>query len=954
MENGDRSAVLLKKATPTPKAIIHQRFGASARYVVEEVREPLQTDCPRLAIPLKGPCSYCCTLQLPELSVKSGLFKKKRDAEQSAAEIALVKLGIHPSMNDPMEVSPWDELTSRILYLFADEFLTGTHPTSGHFRAVLRRNSDLNGFIPIPAIAVCDKLGNICKSIDPMVEENPCLAINLILKATASLSESILTNNGRLWLRRLKPYPPEVLEPLKHWSSVENISLRVIYIPYSLKNAVEERTLSIASDGYYLDAIALDLGLQDASEVLVSRTIGKASSETRLYCSAPGNLMLDGFNASEQVKDKIYINHRASCLSGQHIYGGALMASVGYTWKAVDLFHDDLTLKTYYRMIISKIPSCIYKLSREATLTAELPVMFTSRTNWRGSLPRELLFTFCRQHRLSEPVLCIESLPGTSYKSQGPCEKLEVMTAATNSKSSGVDVSSCDENSSKLNYSFKCAIKIFKREKLILEYVPKGTHKKQQDAVQSSSLAVLLLFDKFLKEPGMPLESLLSSATELQINIDGPSFQKEFAMCQFVYNIRDGNEAEFGTALHSNGKTKLVITQANEVCSSQSDNGACGIVVSNGCLVCVSYAVSLVKEGENGKELLESSNHFEFEIGVGAVLSHLEVLVTQMTVNQSASFHMEQPPYLILAAAGDSSSDIPSELATESCHLEYSFTLLEVTEPLEDRMEQAFFSPPLAKQRVEFAVSYIRRSSATTLIDFGCGSGSLLDSLLDYQTSLEKVVGVDISQKSLARAAKMLHSKLGRESDVEAPSRNLKSAILYEGSIIECDSQLCGFDIGTCLEVIEHMEEDDAFKFGDVVLSYFRPKLLIVSTPNYEYNVILQKSNGQKQEEDTDENSHFQGCRFRNHDHKFEWTREQFNSWASELAGKHNYSVEFSGVGGTEGVEPGFASQIAVFTRKGDLQDESESGHGGLGLDVHHCHAVWEWNTQFPSKMELH
>ncbi|KAL9673177.1 hypothetical protein QQ045_029431 [Rhodiola kirilowii] len=916
MENGDRSAVLPKKATPTPKAIIHQRFGASARYVVEEVREPLQTDCPGLADPLKGPFSYCCTLQLPELSVKSGLFKKKRDAEQSAAEIALVKLGIHPSMNDPMEVSPWDELTSRILYLFADEFLTGTHPTSGHFRAVLRRNSDLNGFIPIPAIAVCDKLGNICKSIDPMVEENPCLAINLILKANASLSESILTNNGRLWLRRLKPYPPEVLEPLKPCSSVENISLRVIYIPYSLMNAVEERTLSIASDGYYLDAIALELGLQDASEVLVSRTIGRASSETRLYFYAPGNLMLDGFNASEQVKDKIYINHRASCLSGQHIYGGALMASVGYTWKAADLFHDDLTLKTYYRMIISKVPSCIYKLSREATLTAELPVMFTSRTNWRGSLPRELLFTFCRQHRLSEPVLCIESLPGTSYKSQGPCEKLEVMTAATNSKSSGVDVSSCDENSSKLKYSFKCAIIIFKREKLILEYVPKGTHKKQQDAVQSSSLAVLLLFDKFLKEPGMSLESLLSSATELQINIDGPSFQKEFAMCQFVYNIRDGNEAEFGTALHSNGKTKLVIAQATEVCSSQSDNGACGIVVTNGCLVCVSCAVSLVKEGENGKELLESSNHFEFEIGVGAVLSHLELLVTQMTVNQSSSFHMEQPPYLILAAAGDSSSDIPSEMATESCHLEYSFTLLE--------------------------------------INFGCGSGSLLDSLLDYQTSLEKVVGVDISQKSLARAAKMLHSKLGRESDVKAPSRNLKSAILYDGSIIECDSQLCGFDIGTCLEVIEHMEEDDAFKFGDVVLSYFRPKLLIVSTPNYEYNVILQKFNGQKQEEDTDENSQFQGCRFRNHDHKFEWTREQFNSWASELAGKHNYSVEFSGVGGTEGVEPGFASQIAVFTRMGDSQDDSESGRGGLGLDVHHCHAVWEWNNSDSSKMELY
>lgn len=40
-------------------------------------------------------------------------------------------------------------------------------------------------------------------------------------------------------------------------------------------------------------------------------------------------------------------------------------------------------------------------------------------------------------------------------------------------------------------------------------------------------------------------------------------------------------------------------------------------------------------------------------------------------------------------------------------------------------------------------------------VDFGCGSGSLLDSLLDYSTSLEKIIGVDISQKSLSRAAKV-------------------------------------------------------------------------------------------------------------------------------------------------------------------------------------------------------
>lgn len=53
---------------------------------------------------------------------------------------------------------------------------------------------------------------------------------------------------------------------------------------------------------------------------------------------------------------------------------------------------------------------------------------------------------------------------------------------------------------------------------------------------------------------------------------------------------------------------------------------------------------------------------------------------------------------------------------TDICGLEYCITLLKVTEPLEDRMEQALFSPPLSKQRVDYAVEHIKRSGATTLV----------------------------------------------------------------------------------------------------------------------------------------------------------------------------------------------------------------------------------------------
>ena len=138
------------------------------------------------------------------------------------------------------------------------------------------------------------------------------------------------------------------------------------------------------------------------------------------------------------------------------------------------------------------------------------------------------------------------------------------------------------------------------------------------------------------------------------------------------------------------------------------------------------------------------------------------------------------------------------------------------------------------------------------------------------------------------------------------------------------------------------MEEDQARLFGDVVLGSFRPRILIVSTPNFEYNVVLQKSNpaSQEQEEESDDKSQLQSCKFRNHDHKFEWTREQFSHWASDLAARHNYSVEFSGVGGSADVEPGFASQIAVFKR-----DSVPDKNVKVADLEQHYNVIWEWNN---------
>lgn len=75
-----------------PKAIIHQRFGDKAHYNIEEIQEFSSNGCPGLVITQKGPCLYRCCLQLPDLSVVSEVFKRKKDAMQNAAEKALEKV----------------------------------------------------------------------------------------------------------------------------------------------------------------------------------------------------------------------------------------------------------------------------------------------------------------------------------------------------------------------------------------------------------------------------------------------------------------------------------------------------------------------------------------------------------------------------------------------------------------------------------------------------------------------------------------------------------------------------------------------------------------------------------------------------------------------------------------------------------------------------------------------
>ena len=77
-----------------------------------------------------------------------------------------------------------------------------------------------------------------------------------------------------------------------------------------------------------------------------------------------------------------------------------------------------------------------------------------------------------------------------------------------------------------------------------------------------------------------------------------------------------------------------------------------------------------------------------------------------------------------------------------------------------------------------------------------------------------------------------------------------------------------------------------------------RPRLVVVTTPNVEYNVRYGLADGT----------------LRHPDHRFEWTREQFRAWADGAAARTGYATTYAGIGDHD-PDLGHPTQLAVFTR---------------------------------------
>ncbi|MHB8506364.1 MAG: 3' terminal RNA ribose 2'-O-methyltransferase Hen1 [Acidimicrobiales bacterium] len=208
-----------------------------------------------------------------------------------------------------------------------------------------------------------------------------------------------------------------------------------------------------------------------------------------------------------------------------------------------------------------------------------------------------------------------------------------------------------------------------------------------------------------------------------------------------------------------------------------------------------------------------------------------------------------------------------------------------------DAEEEAVERPiSLNEQRLEAVVGAVRAAGARTVVDLGCGQGRLVVRLL--RDTDARVVGMDVSHRALEVAARRLHL------ESMAP-RQRERVELFQGALTYRDARLAGFEAATIVEVVEHLDPPRLGAFERSVFGYARPRTVVLTTPNREYNSLFPT---------------LPAGSLRHRDHRFEWTREEFVDWAARAADRYRYRVEITGIGPVD-PEAGQPTQLAVFAR---------------------------------------
>ncbi|GBP96127.1 Small RNA 2'-O-methyltransferase [Eumeta japonica] len=219
-----------------------------------------------------------------------------------------------------------------------------------------------------------------------------------------------------------------------------------------------------------------------------------------------------------------------------------------------------------------------------------------------------------------------------------------------------------------------------------------------------------------------------------------------------------------------------------------------------------------------------------------------------------------------------------------------------------DEEKGVVFYPPVYAQRYAAVFDCIIderwHGKLEKVVDLGYHDASFIKYLKEVP-GIHTILAVDIETLPLSHS-----SDLFKSNSHSTRKEDQLKIVLLQGNAADPDYRLIGCDAVVAIEMIEHMVPHDLERLVHTVFGFIKPWIAIFTTPNADFNILFKalESNG-----------------LRRLDHYFEWSREQFNDWCTNIVERYpQYTVIGKGVGpGPTGTEHlGCCSQLGLFINK--------------------------------------
>ncbi|KAM3136357.1 hypothetical protein pb186bvf_011492 [Paramecium bursaria] len=241
---------------------------------------------------------------------------------------------------------------------------------------------------------------------------------------------------------------------------------------------------------------------------------------------------------------------------------------------------------------------------------------------------------------------------------------------------------------------------------------------------------------------------------------------------------------------------------------------------------------------------------------------------------------------------------------------------------------------------------------STKLLEIGCNEGKFIVRQ-SHSTDMDLIVGLDIDSVPLNQAINVFEQLIfknimgdGLQECIKFHRKKPCLVKLFQGDAFIKYQELKNLDFQVIIsllqnkkcicmvELIEHVYLEQLPLLCENVFGFLNAPKIIVTTPNSDFNYYFKLKDP--------------NFKFRHPDHKYEFTQEEFKQWAIQVSQQYNYDVIFDGVGVHKSgdMQFGYASQIAIFSRKGQCAVDYQENNSELIT-------VFDYQLPFDGRSEI-